>query len=77
MFLSVIEYLRDSFKTSFIRNFYHLEAKVERLKQVSERIIRHGTTDPAGDKEVDVQAYPTAKRLVAACEKFFSEIDSL
>jgi hypothetical protein len=27
--------------------------------------------------EVDVEAHPTAKKLLTTCQKFFSEIDNL
>jgi hypothetical protein len=33
--------------------------------------------NPASNNEVDIEAHPTAKRLVTTCEKFFSEIDNL
>jgi hypothetical protein len=29
------------------------------------------------DTEVDAEAHPTAKKLLTACRKFFSEIDNL
>jgi hypothetical protein len=33
--------------------------------------------DPTGNTEVDIEAYPTAQKLVTRCREFFSEIDNL
>jgi hypothetical protein len=33
--------------------------------------------DAAGNVEVDIEAYPTAKKLVATCQKFFGEVGNL
>jgi hypothetical protein len=33
--------------------------------------------DYTGNIEVDIEAHPTAKKLVTRCRDFFSEIDNL
>ncbi|TVY80553.1 hypothetical protein LSUE1_G003250 [Lachnellula suecica] len=35
------------------------------------------STDPAANTEVDIEAYPTAKKLVNRAHEFFSEIDNI
>ena len=43
-------------------------------------VIMEAYADPNGstpNTEVDIEKYPTAKRLVNTCRAFFSEIDNL